>query len=180
MVTISLKVRTRKWIIAGGIGWVFISLVIHAAAQSKTNQLTDTSVASHFASSQHIRKNWTSFRGPVANGLAAHANPPLDWSVKDGRNILWKTRIPRHGMSSPIIWENRLFLTGADDSTRQIYCYDADTGKLLCSTMWTVFPALLLTASYPTYWTKPGSQRRPRQQTVDMWQPSLQPVNWFV
>ena len=34
-------------------------------------------------------------------------------------------------MSSPVVWEDRLFLTGADDSTRQIYCYDTDTGKLL-------------------------------------------------
>jgi outer membrane protein assembly factor BamB len=131
MMTISLKVRARKWIIAGGIGLVLISLVIHAAAQSKTDQLTDTSVASDFASSEHILKNWTSFRGPGANGHAAHANPPLNWSAKEGINILWKTKVSKHGMSSPVIWENRLFLTGADDSTRQIYCFETDTGKLL-------------------------------------------------
>ncbi len=129
--TISLKVRARKWIIAGGIGLVLISLVIHAAAQSKTDQLTDTSVASDFVSSEHILKNWTGFRGPGANGHAAHANPPLNWSAKEGRNILWKTKVSKHGMSSPVIWENRLFLTGADDSTRQIYCFETDTGKLL-------------------------------------------------
>ena len=129
--TTSLNVLTGKWIIAGGIGWVLISLVIHASAQSKTDQLTDTSVASDFASSEHILKNWTSFRGAIANGHAAHANPPMNWSAKEGRNILWKTKVPKHGMSSPIIWENRLFLTGADDSTRQIYCFETDTGKLL-------------------------------------------------
>jgi len=131
MMTISLKVRAGQWMIAGGIGWVFLSLIIHAAAQSKTDQLADTGIASDFASSEHIRKNWTSFRGPGANGHAAHANPPLNWSAKEGRNILWKTKIPKHGMSSPVIWENRLFLTGADDSTRQIYCFETDTGKLL-------------------------------------------------
>ncbi|MFC1634712.1 PQQ-binding-like beta-propeller repeat protein [Planctomycetota bacterium] len=131
MMIISLKVQARKWIIAGGIGWVLISLVIHASAQSKTDQLTDTSVASDFASSEHILKNWTSFRGSGTNGHAAHVNPPLNWSAKEGRNILWKTKVPKHGMSSPVIWENRLFLTGADDSTRQIYCFETDTGKLL-------------------------------------------------
>jgi outer membrane protein assembly factor BamB len=129
--SISLKVRARKWIIASGIIWVLISLVIHASAQSKTDQLTDTSVASDFASSEHILKNWTSFRGSIANGRAAYANPPLNWSAKEGGNILWKTKVPKYGMSSPIIWENRLFLTGADDSTRQIYCFETDTGKLL-------------------------------------------------
>jgi outer membrane protein assembly factor BamB len=131
MITVSLKVWPRKWIIAGGIGLVLTSLIVPAAAQSKTDQLTDTSVASDFDSSEHIQKNWTSFRGPIANGHAAHANPPLNWSAKEGRNILWKTKVPKHGMSSPVVWENRLFLTGADDLTRQIYCFETDTGKLL-------------------------------------------------
>ncbi|MHC4439852.1 MAG: PQQ-binding-like beta-propeller repeat protein, partial [Planctomycetota bacterium] len=129
--TTSLRGLTGKWISTGGIGLVLISLIIHASAQSKTDQLTDTSVASDFASSEHILKNWTGFRGPVANGHAAHANPPLNWSAKEGKNILWKTKIPKHGMSSPVVWEDQLFLTGADDSTRQIYCFETDTGKML-------------------------------------------------
>ncbi len=129
--TPALKVRARTWGIACGMGLVLISLVLRAGAEPQTDQLADTSVASDFASSEHVSKNWTSFRGPVANGRAAHANPPLHWSAKDGRNILWKTKVPKHGMSSPVIWENRLFLTGADDATRQVYCFDTDTGKLL-------------------------------------------------
>jgi len=131
MMIISLKVRAGKFISAGGIGLVLISLVIHAAAQSKTDQLTDTSVASDFASSEHIRKNWTSFRGSGANGHAVHANPPLNWSVEEGKNILWKTEVPKPGMSSPVIWENRLFLTGADQLSRQIFCFEIGTGELL-------------------------------------------------
>jgi len=129
MMTISLKVRAGECIIAGGIGWVLISLVIHATAQSKTDR--PTNIASDFASSQHIRKNWTGFRGAGANGHAAHANPPLNWSAKEGRNILWKTKVPKHGMSSPVIWANRLFLTGADESSRRIFCFETDTGELL-------------------------------------------------
>ena len=130
MTTISLKVRPIKWIIAGGIGLVLISLVVHASVQSKTDQLTDTGVASDFAS-EHIRKNWTGFRGPVANGHAVSTNPPLNWSAKEGKNILWKTKVPKPGMNSPVIWGNRLFLTGADESSRQIFCFETDTGKLL-------------------------------------------------
>lgn len=129
--TICLKVRVSKWMIVGGTGLLLISLILHAAAKAKTDQLTDTNVASDFASSEHIRKNWTGFRGPVAYGHAAHANPPLNWSAKEGRNILWKTKVSKHGMSSPVVWENRVFLTGADDSTRQIYCFETDTGKLI-------------------------------------------------
>ena len=131
MMTPSLKARTRKRIIASGVGLVFISLVIHAAPQSKTDNLADTNVASDSAYSEHILKNWTSFRGPGAYGHTPHANPPLIWSAKEGRNILWKTKIQKHGMSSPVIWEDRLFLTGADDSTRQVYCFETGTGRLL-------------------------------------------------
>ena len=131
MMTISLKVRASRWIITCGIGLVLISLVLHAGADTQTDQRTDTNVASDSASPEHILKNWAGFRGPGANGHAAHANPPLNWNARESRNILWKTNIPKHGMSSPVVWEDRLFLTGADDSTRQIYCYDTDTGKLL-------------------------------------------------
>jgi outer membrane protein assembly factor BamB len=34
-------------------------------------------------------------------------------------------------MSSPVVWGDRLFLTGADAGTRQVYCLHADTGELL-------------------------------------------------
>jgi len=127
----SLKVRTRKRLIVSGIGLVVISLVIHALAQCKTDHSTDANIAGDVAFSEHMLKNWPGFRGPGANGHAAHANPPLNWSAKEGTHILWKTKVPKHGMSSPIIWDNRLFLTGADDSTRQIYCFETDTGTLL-------------------------------------------------
>jgi outer membrane protein assembly factor BamB len=34
-------------------------------------------------------------------------------------------------MSSPVAWGDRVFLTGADEVSRQLYCVDADSGKLL-------------------------------------------------
>jgi outer membrane protein assembly factor BamB len=113
------------------VGLVVISLVLCALTQSKIDRLTVTNVASDFTPTKYILRNWTNFRGPGANGHAVHANPPLNWSVEEGKNILWKTKVPKPGMSSPVIWENRLFLTGADESSRQIYCFETDTGELL-------------------------------------------------
>jgi outer membrane protein assembly factor BamB len=55
----------------------------------------------------------------------------LSWSAEEGTHILWKTPVPTHGMSSPVVWGKRVFLTGADDAGRQIHCFDADTGELL-------------------------------------------------
>jgi outer membrane protein assembly factor BamB len=113
------------------IALLWISLTLLAATQTGTDQHTEASVASDLAPSEHILKYWTNFRGPAANGLASHASPPLDWNAEDAKNVLWKTELTKHGMSSPVIWENRLFLTGADDLSRQIYCFETDAGKLL-------------------------------------------------
>jgi len=120
MMVITPKVWPRQWMIACGLGLLLASPVLQA-----TNAKTD--VVNDLASSEC----WPSFRGPGANGHAAHANPPLSWSAKEAKNILWKTQAPKHGMSSPVVWANQLFLTGADALSRQIYCFDTDSGKLL-------------------------------------------------
>ena len=169
--TIALKDRARRRVIAHGMGLVLISLVLRAGAKITTDQLTDPNVASDPASAQDILRNWTSFRGPGANGHAVHANPPLNWSVEEGKNILWKTKVPKHGMSSPVVWEDRLFLTGADEGTRQIYCYDTDTGKLLWQHDVKGLPGSPPDGKLPDVLD---------EQTVDMSRPSLEPVSSFV
>ena len=120
----------KYWVLIVGVGGlVLISPVLGVTADEKTEQLAiSTSDAS---SAKALLKNWPSFRGPNAIGHAPYANPPLTWNSADGTGVLWKTALPKHGMSSPIVWEDRIFLTGADEDSRQFYCVDADTGKLL-------------------------------------------------
>lgn len=55
--------------------------------------------------------NWPAWRGPLATGVAPHANPPVEWS--DKKNIRWKTALPGRGHSTPIVWGERIFLTTA-------------------------------------------------------------------
>jgi outer membrane protein assembly factor BamB len=57
--------------------------------------------------------NWPAWRGPLATGVAPTADPPLTWNEADGTNIRWKTEIPGRGHSTPIVWEDRIFLTTA-------------------------------------------------------------------
>jgi outer membrane protein assembly factor BamB len=78
-----------------------------------------------------IEQNWTSFRGPRNNGRSAVQQPVIGWSANSGAGIKWKVKTPISGFSSPIIWKDRLFLTGGDDTTRAIFCYAADSGALL-------------------------------------------------
>src|SRR5262245_65231880 len=57
-------------------------------------------------------KNWPSFRGGSASG-AGTGNPPAAWDLAKGTNVAWKVAIPGLGHSSPIVWENRIFVTTA-------------------------------------------------------------------
>ncbi|HXG46449.1 MAG TPA: PQQ-binding-like beta-propeller repeat protein [Methylomirabilota bacterium] len=75
--------------------------------------------------------NWPGFRGSGAIGHATRANPPTEWSGNSNKNVRWKAKVPRPGMNSPVVWEGRLFLTGADESGREMFCFDTDTGALL-------------------------------------------------
>src|SRR3990172_12560040 len=54
--------------------------------------------------------NWPYWRGPSADGMAV-GDAPLDWSAT--RNVRWKADIPGRGFSSPIVWDDRIFLTTA-------------------------------------------------------------------
>lgn len=61
-------------------------------------------------SSENYQDNWPGWRGPDCNGVA-RGNPPIEWS--ESKNIKWKIPIPGLGQSTPIIWDNQLFITTA-------------------------------------------------------------------
>ncbi len=78
-----------------------------------------------------LSQHWPAFRGPGGNGIAAHTDIPTDWDGPSGRNILWKTPIPRPGYSSPLVIKDQLFLSGGGASTREVYCFSTKNGELL-------------------------------------------------
>jgi outer membrane protein assembly factor BamB len=55
--------------------------------------------------------NWPQWRGPDGSGISTEKNLPAEWNAN--KNIKWKTPIDGRGHSSPIVWENRIFLTTA-------------------------------------------------------------------
>lgn len=54
---------------------------------------------------------WPQFQGPRANGHSSAKGLPLTWSETE--NVAWKTAIPGHGHSSPVISDNEIWLTTA-------------------------------------------------------------------
>jgi outer membrane protein assembly factor BamB len=55
--------------------------------------------------------NWPAWRGSLASGVAPNGDPPTTWS--ESENIRWKAEIPGEGSSTPIIWQDRIFLLTA-------------------------------------------------------------------
>lgn len=62
-------------------------------------------------------ENWSSFRGPNGNGVAADATPPVSWSA-DSDNLKWKVPIPGKASSSPIVWGDKIFVMTAVDTEK--------------------------------------------------------------
>ena len=75
-----------------------------------------------------------SFRGNSSLGHSSARGIPTSWDLKSGKNILWQKQIPKHGYNSPVINGRNIFLTGADNQARELYCFDLWTGEL----RWTV------------------------------------------
>jgi outer membrane protein assembly factor BamB len=70
--------------------------------------------ADHF--SEAALANWHHWRGPLANGTAPEADPPVQWDEKT--NIRWKVPLPGRGSASPIVWGDRVFVLTAVKTDR--------------------------------------------------------------
>jgi outer membrane protein assembly factor BamB len=74
-------------------------------------------------------KYWPRWRGPGGQGLVDNGTYPDTWS--DTQNVLWKAEVAGRGHSSPIIWQDRIFLTTSYDKgkRRSILCLDRKNGR---------------------------------------------------
>src|ERR1043166_244871 len=72
---------------------------------------------------------WPQFRGPNSSGLG-RGKPPVHFGPS--QNVRWKTAVGS-GLSSPIIWADRVFLTEFEQAAQKLatVCIDRRTGKIL-------------------------------------------------
>lgn len=121
--------------------------------QNRSTSLTLTLLLT-LSSSLLAGDQWPSFRGPQASGIAANAKPPANWNGETGVNIRWRTAVPGLGHSSPVIVDDRIYLTTADNGKGddllriglygespdhpendvfafKVLCYSAKDGKLI-------------------------------------------------
>ena len=99
-------------------------------------------------------RQWPSYRGYFSSGVLDNTGLPDTFNLEKDINIRWKISIPGLGLSSPVIWGNRLFITTAvskadsagfkpglygdvipvkDSSAHEwkVFCIDKNTGKIL-------------------------------------------------
>ena len=79
-------------------------------------------------------ENWPRFRGANGLGVVDGGEWPTEWNGESGQNIAWKTEMPLPGNSSPVVWEDRIFLTGGTAEKQEVYCVDRENGEIRWST----------------------------------------------
>ncbi len=98
------------------------------------------SVIPDLPGSEAMQENWPNFRGPHGAGISTHQDVPTKWDGETGEGILWKTAVPLPGVNSPVVWKDRVFLSGATKDAREVYCFDATSGSVLWNTEIAVDP----------------------------------------
>jgi outer membrane protein assembly factor BamB len=70
-------------------------------------------VALLFASaSNSLAEDWPQFRGPTGQGISNATKLPAEWGPE--KNIVWKSRVPGQGWSSPVVVAGKIALTSAE------------------------------------------------------------------
>ena len=73
---------------------------------------------------------WTRFRGPNGCGIGESSTIPATWTERDYR---WRVELPGMGFSSPVVWNDRLYVTSTieEETTLFVLCLKTSDGSLL-------------------------------------------------
>lgn len=74
-----------------------------------------------------LAENWPHWRGPTRDGVSLETNLPTEWDTET--NVAWTLELPAWSGSTPIVWDDWIFLNVAvDDENIELWCLDRDTG----------------------------------------------------
>ena len=75
--------------------------------------------------------NWPQWRGPAFNGSSPAANLPD--ALDKNQNLAWSAPMPGPGSGTPIVWQNRVFVSSLDNQSKKLValCIDRADGKVL-------------------------------------------------
>ena len=75
-----------------------------------------------------VAENWPHWRGPRRDGTSLETNLPVKWSKTN--NVLWRLPLSGPAGSTPVVWEDKIFLTSAEGDDLVLLCANTD-GKIL-------------------------------------------------
>lgn len=121
---------TQQWFALAVFGVLMIAIAM--VTRFLINKEFDTAAKTSQAKLiEESTRQWPQFRGPYASGNCTNRKIPTSWDGAKKINLRWKSAVPKPGLSSPIIWNNRIFCTGADRKSREVYCFDLASGSLV-------------------------------------------------
>lgn len=76
-------------------------------------------------------EHWNQFRGPNGDGKASSQTLPVEWN--ESKNIAWKTAVHGKAWSSPVIWDDQIWMTSATEDGKKLFavCVNAKSGKIV-------------------------------------------------
>jgi len=130
--------KNRRYLITAAVSIVVLavaaSFILRGDLPNPTGQSSKTAEENkggNESATKPDKTNYPFFRGQDSRGIAGGSGFPSEWNGAEGKNIDWKIELPKPGKSSPVIWEDKLFLTGAQEKECEVYCLDKKTGKIL-------------------------------------------------
>lgn len=81
-----------------------------------------------FGVSAVTAENWPQWRGPHGDGISRESGIPLEWSST--KNVAWRLELPGPGGATPIVWDDRVFVTTSSGDDLLLLAISTD-GELL-------------------------------------------------
>lgn len=73
-------------------------------------------------------ENWHQWRGPNNDGISHETDVPIQWSQTE--NIKWRLPLPGEAASTPVVWEDKIFLTSAEGNALVLMCISTEGEEL--------------------------------------------------
>ncbi len=73
--------------------------------------------------------NWPQWRGPKNDGVSTEKNIATEWSPE--KNVEWRCELPGQAGATPVVWNDRIFLTSSEGDDLVLIAVSAKDGSKL-------------------------------------------------
>lgn len=79
--------------------------------------------------SNAFAENWPQWRGPKNDGVSSEKNIATEWSPE--KNVLWRSELPGQAGATPVVWNDRIFLTSSEGDDLVLIAISTKDGSKL-------------------------------------------------